>query len=116
MKRTNTYQGKVIADYSYERKTIDNRTIVRETMKNNQSSSNGDYIEYENFSDPEGKLIKVNFWAHNEQKNNWEIFQVEQNAEYSGNQLTVLRATRPTRKAIFQLARNVVSSIMAQDS
>lgn len=87
LKRTNTYQGRVTAYYLYERKTIDNRIIVREKMKSNQNDSTGNYIEYENFIDPDGNLIKVNFWAFNEQKNNWEIFQVDQNTEYSGDRL-----------------------------
>lgn len=87
LKRTNIYQGKVMAEYSYERKTIDNRILIREKMKSYQNDSTGDYFEYENFINPDGKLIKVNFWAFNEQKNNWEIFQVDQNAEYSGERL-----------------------------
>lgn len=87
LKRTNTYQGKVIAEYSYERKTIDNRILVREKMSSNQKDSTGDYIEYENFRNAEGMLEKVNFWAFNAATHNWEIFQVDQDAEYSGNRL-----------------------------
>lgn len=87
LKRTNTFQGKIVADYVYERKTIDNRTIVREKINSNDPGSAGDYIEYENFRDAGGKLVKVNLWAFNAAGNKWEIFQVEQNAEYSGDRL-----------------------------
>jgi hypothetical protein len=101
LKRTNILQGKVIADYSYERKTIDNRIVVREKMNNNENDSTGDYIEFENFIDPKGKVIKVNFWAFSEQKNNWEIFQVDQNAEYSGDRLNCFTRYQTNEKGDF---------------
>lgn len=87
IRRTNTIQEKVRADYLYQRDTIGNRIIVREIITDNTSGHEGDYIEYENFINQAGRVEKVNFWAFNAKECTRELFQVEQDAEYKENQL-----------------------------
>jgi hypothetical protein len=86
-KRTNTVEGKVKADYLYQRDTVGNRIIVREINMDKTSSNEGDYIEYENFMNPAGRIEKVNFWAFNAKVCTRELFQVEKEAEYRDDQL-----------------------------
>jgi hypothetical protein len=87
LKQTTSFQGKVVAVTIYEQEIKGNTTIVREKPVNNENDSKKDYVEYENFRDTEGRIVKVNYWAYNEQKKSLEIFQVDQDAEYDGNRL-----------------------------
>jgi hypothetical protein len=87
VKGTNLYQGKVIADYAYQRDTIGNRRIERETILQNSENEIGDYVEYENFINQEGKIEKVNVWSFEARKNTKELFLVEMNAVYEKDKL-----------------------------
>lgn len=87
LKRTNTFQGKVMADFQYEHETIGNRMIMREITKDDLHGQQGDYIEYENFADQEGRIEKVNCWSFDAQTNLRKLFLVETNAKYNNNKL-----------------------------
>ena len=80
--RTNSFQNKVLTEYSYQRNKMDDRIIEREIIEKDNRGHAGDYVEYENFTDSEGQVTKVNFWAVDHQKNTRELFMVEMNAEY----------------------------------
>jgi hypothetical protein len=87
VKRTNRFQEKVMAEYQYKRETIGNRTIEKEIIKDNIQRQEGDYIEYENFTDLKGRVEKVNFWSFNAQENSRKLFLVEKNAQYDNDRL-----------------------------
>jgi hypothetical protein len=87
IQRTNTINGKVKADLLYQRDTIGNRIIKREIISDNTNDHQGDYIEYENFIDSEGRVEKVNFWAFDAKKRSRELFQVEHDADYKEDKL-----------------------------
>lgn len=86
-KRTNTFHGKVKADYLYQRDTIENRIIEREIITGNTNGHEGDYMENENFLDSRGRIEKINFWSFNAQEGVRELFQIEQNTEYREDKL-----------------------------
>ena len=86
-RRTNTFQGVVKADYLYQRETIDNKLTEREIVTDKTTGNEGDYIEYENYTDSNGHIEKVNFRAFNARECKRELYQTEQNALYDGNKL-----------------------------
>lgn len=87
VKRTNTINGVVNADYLYERREVDNRRIEREIIQNANNGQKGDYIEYENFLNANGQVEKVNFWSFNARDNSRELYLVEMNARYVNGKL-----------------------------
>ncbi|HEX7585825.1 MAG TPA: hypothetical protein VF373_14140 [Prolixibacteraceae bacterium] len=87
IKRINTFQGKVIADFLYQRDTIENRVIEREIIADNLNGHEGDYTEQENFLDLKGRIEKVNFRAFNAKECVRSMYQTEQNAEYKEGRL-----------------------------
>lgn len=87
--RSNEFQGKGNAVYLYWRDTIGNRIIIREIVRDSIQGNRGDYIEYENITDPVGRVEKANFWSYNIQKNLRELFLVDMNAEYDNDKLIV---------------------------
>ena len=87
VKRTNTINGVINADYLYQRQEVDNRRIEREIIQNAEKGQKGDYIEYENFINAEGQIEKVNFWSFNAKDNSRELFLVEMNARYVNGKL-----------------------------
>jgi hypothetical protein len=82
VKRTNSFQNQILTEYSYQRSKIGDRIIEREIIEKDNRGHVGDYVEYENFTNSDGQIIKVNFWAVDKQKNTRELFMVEMNAEY----------------------------------
>jgi|GEM_PF-987296 len=95
--QTSSFNGKVIAEYLYQRDTMANRFVEREITSEKSTKSQGDYTEYENFIGPEGRVEKVNFWAFNSKECTRQLFMVEQNVEYRKNKL--LAFTRQNIKA-----------------
>lgn len=87
IKRTNQVNGVVDASYRYERETNGNRKIEREIFLDNHNQREGDYIEYENFLNEEGKVEKVNFWYFTTRGNKKELFLVEKDAQYEQGRL-----------------------------
>lgn len=86
-KRINLFENKPMTEYSYQRSKDGNRLLEREIIGSDRNTHGGECIEYENFVDPDGKIIKVNFWAIDQKKNTRELFLVEQNAEYDQGHL-----------------------------
>ena len=87
LKRTSTFQGKVKADFLYQRDTIENRVIEREIIADNFNDHEGDYTEQENFLDSKGRIEKVNFWSFNAKECARGLYEIEQNAEYKEDKL-----------------------------
>lgn len=87
-KRTSTFQNKIKAEYFYESETIGNKRIVRELSGKNSSGQATDYLEYENITDSEGRVQRVEFWSYNQQKKMRELFLVEKDVEYTIDRLT----------------------------
>ena len=85
--RTSQLNGEVNAYYLYQREQVGNKRIEREIIQNNAKGQKGDYIEYENFINAEGKVEKVNFWSFDARNNARELFLVEMNAVYDKGQL-----------------------------
>ena len=85
--RTNLFQNKVLTEYAYQRNKVGDRMIEREIIEKDNRGHSGDYVEYENFLDSDGRITKVNFWAVDHQKNTRELFMVEMNAEYKQGKL-----------------------------
>ena len=88
IKRTNTFHRKIEAEYLYQYDTTANRLIEREIISEQSKINHGDYIEYESFMNPDGRVEKVNFWAFNSIECTREIFLVDQNTEYKQDRLT----------------------------
>lgn len=82
VKQTNTFQDKIQSVYSYQRSKLDNRMIEREIIEKDKNGLGGNAIEYENFTDTEGRIAKVNYWSVDTQKNSRVLFLIELNAEY----------------------------------
>ena len=87
VKKISSSLNKIETNYSYTRKTVDDRLIVRETNTATQKEHPDDYVEYENFLNKEKLVLKVNFWDFNGTNKKWGIYQVEQNAEYEKGRL-----------------------------
>jgi len=85
--RINSFQNKVLTKYSYQRNKMGDRIIEREIIEKDDRGHAGDYVEYENFTDSDGRITKVNFWAVDQQKNTRELFLIEINAEYRQGKL-----------------------------
>lgn len=85
--RTNSFQNKVLTEYAYQQIKIGDRIIEREIIEKDDRGNAGDYVEYENFADSDGRITKVNFWAVDQQKNTRELFLIEMNAEYRQGKL-----------------------------
>lgn len=87
VKRTSQFNGRVDAAYIYEREQSGDRHVEREIVHNPDNRRKGDYLEYENFLNGEGKIEKVNFWSYNARENKRELFLVEQDAQYEQGRL-----------------------------
>ena len=81
-KRINTFQGKVRTEYTYQTETAGSRKIVREKTTDFDSGRKEYVIEYENFLDPEGRVVKVNFWSQLTPQGAKELFLFEVDALY----------------------------------
>jgi hypothetical protein len=88
IRKIDTFHGKIEAEYLYQYDTIDNRRIEREIISKQNKSNQGDYLEYDNFLDPEGRVEKVISTSFNSNECTREIFLIEQNAEYKSGLLT----------------------------
>ena len=87
LKRINTFQGKVTADFVYQSNTNGNRVTEREIIADNLSGHKGDYTEVENLLDQNGRIEKVNFIAFNAKESSLGVYQTEQDAEYKNGKL-----------------------------
>jgi hypothetical protein len=85
--RTDQYQGKIISEYRFERHTNGNQFTERQIIEKNPEGESGGYLEYENFLDSLGRIVKVNYWAYEPGKKLRELFLVEMNPEYKNNRL-----------------------------
>ncbi len=88
VKRTNTFQEKVTAEFFYERNTIGNKRIVREISEKNERNQAIEFIEYENITDSEGKIQEVKFWSFDQQTNKRVLFLLEKDVKYINDKLT----------------------------
>jgi hypothetical protein len=82
VKQTNTFQDKIQSVYTYQRSKLDNRMIEREIVEKDKNGLGSNAIEYENITDTEGRIAKVNYWSVDTQKNSRVLFLIEMNAEY----------------------------------
>lgn len=87
VKRTNSFQNKMQTDYTYLRSKTGDRIIEQEIIQNDNKNQSGNMIEYENFTDSNGRITKVNFWSVDQKKNTRELFLVEMNADYKQGKL-----------------------------
>ena len=87
LRRTNTFQGKVTADFTYQNNTNGNRVTEREIIADNLTGHKGDYTEVENLLDAQGRIEKVNYMAYNAKETSLQVYQTEQNAEYKDGKL-----------------------------
>ncbi len=85
--RTSTFYEKLKADYLYQRDSIENRIIEREITADQTAGHEGDYLEYENFTDSSGRIVKVNYWWFDAKECTRELFQLENNAKYREGKL-----------------------------
>lgn len=83
VKQVNTYLNKVQSESTYQRSKKSDRIIVeREVISYTDLTKPGNCIEYENFINREGQIIKVNYWSVDLKKNARELFLVESDAQY----------------------------------
>lgn len=82
VKQTNTFQDKIQSVYSYQRSKIGDRVIEREVIESGKNAEAGKAIEYENFTNTEGRIAKVNYWSVDTRKNTRSLFLTETDAEY----------------------------------
>jgi len=92
-KRINTFQGEIKAEYHYQRDTADNRWIEREIITKTGNKQSGNYIEYENFRNNSGQIVKVNYWEFDAKESNRSLFLIEQDAQYQNNRLSSFTRT-----------------------
>jgi len=83
-----TCNGKIQKTYSYLTKTEGNRKIIQEKTKDYISDQKEYMLEYENFIDQNGKIIKVNFREQITPENSKELYLIETDAEYNKNKIT----------------------------
>lgn len=86
-KRINSFQKKILTEYAYQRLRTSEKLNKSEFIVVDVNNRIGDGVEYENFLDAEGRIVKVNFYAINQQKKTRELFLVEQNAVYQSDKL-----------------------------
>lgn len=86
-KRINSFQKKILTEYAYQRLRTSEKLTKSEFVVVDVNNRIGDGVEYENFLDAEGRIVKVNFYAINQQKKTRELFLVEQNAVYQSDKL-----------------------------
>jgi hypothetical protein len=87
LKRTLTFQGKINADFLYQRHTTGNSVIEREIIADNFNGHQGDYNEEESLVDSQGRIEKVNFMAFNAKESSLAVYQTDQDAEYKDGKL-----------------------------
>jgi len=87
IRRTNTFHRNIEAEYLYQYDTAANILIEREIISEQSKENQGNYIEYESFTNPDGRVEKVNFRTFNSKECTREIFMVEENAEYKQDKL-----------------------------
>lgn len=82
-RQVNVFLNEVQSESSYQRSTKDDRIIVeREVISFTDLTKPGNCIEYENFINPEGLIVKVNYWSVDLKRNTRELFLVETDAVY----------------------------------
>ena len=85
--RKNSFRNNVLTEYTYQRNKIGDRNIEREIIERDNEGHAGDFVEYENFVDLDGRITKVNYWVGNHQKQTRELFMIEMNAVYKEGKL-----------------------------
>ena len=93
VKRINTFQRDIVAEYQYQRDTANNRWIEREVFTAKGNEQTGDYIEHENFRNSAGQIVKVNYWAFDAKERTRSLYLIEQDAQYKNNQLSSFTRT-----------------------
>ena len=83
-----TFNGKINNVCSYLTKNEGNRKIVQEKTKDYLSDQKEYILEYENFMDEDGKIIKVNFREQISPESSKELFLFETNTKYNKSKLT----------------------------
>ena len=87
-RRTNTFQRKVRATYTYQTETSGDKRTDREIIQNYNSGQKEYIIEYENLTDQQGRVQKVNFWSYHTSESSKTLFLFETNAVYEDEKLT----------------------------
>ncbi|MFA5328674.1 MAG: hypothetical protein WC384_12855 [Prolixibacteraceae bacterium] len=86
-KRTNTFLGEIKAEYEYHTINTEISTIDQEINTGENNGQKGDYFEFENFKDPSGKIIKVNYTAYSAKDQLRDLYQVDHDPVYRNGRL-----------------------------
>lgn len=87
IRRVNLFQKKILTEYAYQRTKTADKLIESEQIIKDANNRSGEAVEYENFLDAEGRIVKVNFYAIDKKKNTRDLFLIEQNAVYQSGKL-----------------------------
>lgn len=87
IKRINYFYKDILTEYAYNRNNLSDKLIKSELVVTDVNNRIGDGVEYENFIDSDGRIIKVNFYAIDQKRKTRELFLVEQNAVYQADKL-----------------------------
>jgi len=83
-----TSNKKIQKTYSYLIKTDGNRKIVQEKTKDYISGQKEYLLEYENFINENGKIVKVDFREQLSPESSKELFMIETDVEYNKDKIT----------------------------
>ena len=87
-RQLNVFLNKVQSESSWQRNKKGDRIIIeREVISYTDLTRPGNCIEYENFINQDGQIIKVNYWSVDLKQNTRELFLVESDAEYRQGKL-----------------------------
>lgn len=86
-KRVNTFQGKIQTECDYKTTKTASSILKSEITRDYTSGGKESTVEYENFIDASGYILKVNSWSKNSTESAKELFLLEDNAVYNQKKL-----------------------------
>lgn len=87
-KQLNIFLDKVQSESTYQRTKKGDRIVVeREVISYTDLTKPGNCVEYENFINGEGQIVKVNYWSVDLKNNTRELFLIESEARYRQGKL-----------------------------
>jgi hypothetical protein len=87
-KRINTFQGKIQTETDYKTTKTAASLVKTEVTRKRVSGGKESVVEYENFFDASGRIVKVNSSTKNQATGVSELFLLEDNALYDQKKLT----------------------------
>jgi hypothetical protein len=82
VRQVRTFNNKIQSERTYQRTKSAGKIVEREIIRNIGKVNSRTCIEYENFTNAEGLIVKVNQWSVDLKTNKRELFLVETDAEY----------------------------------